>query len=379
MCPLLWFAWCWFAAHTWSVDARCGQPLFGCQAILVSFVVSTMLAALLFADFEDVWLWFPSPVPLRCLMALAILIRPLAKVYPRFLLPSRLRLCGSFHPFPSLAPGFGIVRFIGLLGLVLSCLVRSPPTVACPAAGGCCLAYVRPMFRGLLCGWDRGAWLCTPYLLVSSSRGGCRTQGRGATALCAGWCVLLATGGCYPSMPLGGWRRPLAPPVPLAPLGGWHLPLAPTVPLAPFLGMQASPLCRFMYLVDFTLLLEQAFPFFSSGCFIAHSCSPWCASLASLTLPTVACLALGGFLRGLASTLGGFLRPWSCGAWPCVVTLLGSSPRGGSRTQGCDAKAPRTIKGPCAAKAPRAGWCVPIVLLAWGVLALAMVGAFRPI
>ncbi|KAK8515193.1 hypothetical protein V6N12_019241 [Hibiscus sabdariffa] len=102
MWPLLWFAWCWFAALTWSTDARCGQLLFGCQAILLSFVVPMMLVALLLADSGDVWLWFPSSVPLRCLMALAILIHPLAKVYPRFLLPSWLCLCGSFHPLPLL-------------------------------------------------------------------------------------------------------------------------------------------------------------------------------------------------------------------------------------------------------------------------------------
>ncbi|KAL4367694.1 hypothetical protein GQ457_05G022030 [Hibiscus cannabinus] len=98
--PLLWFAWCWFSALTWSADAQCGQLLFGCQTILVLFVVPMMLAAFVLVDSGDVWLWFPTSVPLRCLMALAILIHPLAEVHPRFLLPSWLCLCGSFHPLP---------------------------------------------------------------------------------------------------------------------------------------------------------------------------------------------------------------------------------------------------------------------------------------
>ncbi|KAL4282594.1 hypothetical protein GQ457_16G019050 [Hibiscus cannabinus] len=93
---------------------------------------------------------------------------------------------------------------------------HSPSTVAYPAAGGCCLAYTRPMIGRLLCGWDCGARLCATNLLVSSSRGGCRTQGCCAKALCNGW------------------------------------PLVPTIPLAPFLGMQASSFVPFCALGGFS-------------------------------------------------------------------------------------------------------------------------------
>ncbi|KAL4340601.1 hypothetical protein GQ457_08G031530 [Hibiscus cannabinus] len=236
------------------------------------------------------------------------------------------------------------------------------------------------MFRGLLCGGDRGVWLCAPNLLISSPRGGCRTQGSGATALYDGWCVLLAAGWCYPSLSLGGWRRPLAPTFPLAPLGGWHLPIAPTVPLTPFLGMQATPFVPFCVLGGFYAATCSSLPVFFLGLFcrapmLTMVCSPWCASL-----PTEDCLALGGFLRGPASIPGCILlHPGACGAWLCAMTLLGSSPHGGSRNQGRDAEAPHAVKGPCVAKAPRASWCVPAVLLACGALAFAMAGAFRPI
>ncbi|KAL4282173.1 hypothetical protein GQ457_03G016720 [Hibiscus cannabinus] len=261
MWSLLWLAWCWFVTLTWSADARCGQPSFSCHALpvsvgapmmlavllsdfgdsglshpppvplrclmisatplfrshalLVSVGVLMMLDALLLADFGDVGLWLPLPVPLRCLMIFAILTCPLAEVYSRSLLPSWLCLGISFHPFPCLAPGLGMVRLIGLLGLVPLCLACLPPTAAWLVARGCCLAYA--LFHGLLDGGDCGVWLCAPNLPVPSSRGGCCTQGCGVAALCDGWCVLLVAGGCLP----------------------WHLPIAPSVLLAPSLGMHA--------------------------------------------------------------------------------------------------------------------------------------------
>ncbi|KAL4342334.1 hypothetical protein GQ457_08G031760 [Hibiscus cannabinus] len=277
------------------------------------------------ADFGDAGLWFPSPVPLRCLMALAILFRPLAEVYSCFLFPSWLCLGGSSHPFPCLAPGFGMVCPIGLLGLAPLCLARLPPTAAWPAAGGCCFAFARPRLHGLLGGGDRVVRRRAPNLLVPSSRGGCRTLGCGATALCDGWCVLPAAGWCYPSLSLGGWRRSLVPTFPLAPLGGWRLPSAPTVPLAPFLGMQAFPFVSFCALGGFCAAacaspLVFVLELFCRAPKLNTVCSPWCASLS-----TEAHLALGGTLCGPDLIPGCILlRLGAYGAWLCAMTLVGS-------------------------------------------------------
>ncbi|KAL4280172.1 hypothetical protein GQ457_03G016980 [Hibiscus cannabinus] len=237
MWSLLWLVWCWFVTLTWSADARCGQPPFSCHALPVSVGVPMMLAALL-SDFGDAGLWLPPPVPLRCLMIsatplfrshellvsvgvpmmlAALLLADFGdrRFTPALCCPRGYVLVAHSTPFPCLAPGLGMVRLIGLLGLVPLCLVRLPPTAAWLVAGGCCLAYA--LFYGLLDGGDCGVWLCALNLPVSSSCGGCCTQGCGAAALCDGWCVLLATGGCLP----------------------WHLPIAPSVPLAPSLGMHA--------------------------------------------------------------------------------------------------------------------------------------------
>ncbi|KAL4281272.1 hypothetical protein GQ457_03G017030 [Hibiscus cannabinus] len=182
MWSLLWLAWCWFVTLTWSADERCGQPSFSCHALpvsvgvpmmlhaflsdfgdsglwlpspvplrclmisatplfrshalLVSVGVPMMLDVLLLVDFGDAGLWLPLPVPLRCLMIFAILTWSLVEVYSRSLLPSWLCLGGSFHPFPCLAPGLGMVYLIGLLGLVPLCLACLPPTAACLVTGG---------------------------------------------------------------------------------------------------------------------------------------------------------------------------------------------------------------------------------------------------
>ncbi|KAK8671966.1 hypothetical protein V6N13_110344 [Hibiscus sabdariffa] len=74
-----------------------------------------------------------------------------------------------------------------------------------------------------------------------------------------------------------------------------------------------------------------------------------------------------GLLCGLALPFGcGFVQPWARGARLCVANLIGSMSLGGSRTQGCDAKAP------CV------GWCMPLAPMALGVLVLAMTGASWP-
>ncbi|KAK8518058.1 hypothetical protein V6N13_083082 [Hibiscus sabdariffa] len=74
-----------------------------------------------------------------------------------------------------------------------------------------------------------------------------------------------------------------------------------------------------------------------------------------------------GLLRGLALHFGcDFVQPWARGARLCAANLIGSMSLGGSRTQGCDAKAP------CA------GWCMPLAPMALGVLVLAMAGASWP-
>ncbi|KAL4340380.1 hypothetical protein GQ457_08G031960 [Hibiscus cannabinus] len=275
---------------------------------------------------------------------------------PAFCCPRGYVLVAHPTPFPCLAPGFGMVCPIGLLGLASLCLARLPPTAAWPAAGGCCFAFAQPRLHGLLGGGDRVVRRRAPNLLVPSSRGGCRTLGCGATALCDGWCVLPAVDWCYPSLSLGGWRRPLVPTFPLAPLGGWRLPSAPTVPLAPFLGMQAFPFMSICALGGFCAAACASPPVFILELFcrapkLNTVCSPWCASLS-----TEARLALGGTLCGPDLIPGCILlRPGAYGAWLCAMTLVGSSPHGGSRNQGCAAKAPRAVQGLCAAKAPRAG------------------------
>ncbi|KAK8684246.1 hypothetical protein V6N13_040276 [Hibiscus sabdariffa] len=74
-----------------------------------------------------------------------------------------------------------------------------------------------------------------------------------------------------------------------------------------------------------------------------------------------------GLLCGLALPLGcGFVQPWARGARLCIANLIGSMSLGGSRTQGCDAKAP------CA------GCCMLLAPMALGVLVLAMAGASCP-
>ncbi|KAL4368506.1 hypothetical protein GQ457_05G022370 [Hibiscus cannabinus] len=111
MWSLLWHAWRWSEALTWSADAWCGQFVNGCQAILGSPVASMMLAASLLADSGGAWLWFPSSVPLWCFFVCAILVRPFVEVYPRIVLPLWLCFCGSFHPFP---PGAALASHRGL-------------------------------------------------------------------------------------------------------------------------------------------------------------------------------------------------------------------------------------------------------------------------
>ncbi|KAK8518059.1 hypothetical protein V6N12_033051 [Hibiscus sabdariffa] len=123
MWSLLWHAWHWSEALTWSADAWCGQFVNGCQVVLGSSIALAMLAALLLADTWGSWLWSPSPVPLWCFFqgstgrgfllapwtpcnfgslfcALdVLLVRPFAEAYPRNVLPLWLCFCGSFHPF----------------------------------------------------------------------------------------------------------------------------------------------------------------------------------------------------------------------------------------------------------------------------------------
>ncbi|KAL4279754.1 hypothetical protein GQ457_03G017600 [Hibiscus cannabinus] len=243
MWSLLWLAWCWFVTLTWSADARCGQPSFSFHALPVSVGVPMMLAALL-SDFGDAGLWLPPPVPLRCLMIsatplfrshallvsvgvpmmLAALLLadfgdvglwlPLPRRFtPALCCPRGYVLVARSTPFPCLAPGLGMVRLIGLLGLVPLCLARLPPTAAWLVAGGCCLAYA--LFHGLLDGGDCGVWLCAPNLPISSSRGGCCTQGCGAAALCDG--LVRATRGWWvPSLALADCT--FGPPGPVS----WH-------------------------------------------------------------------------------------------------------------------------------------------------------------
>ncbi|KAL4366516.1 hypothetical protein GQ457_05G021900 [Hibiscus cannabinus] len=295
-----------------------------------------MLDAFLLADSGDVWLWFPSPVPLRCLMALSILICPLAKVHPRFLLPSWLCLCGSFHPLPlpcsrvwhgathrppwpcfvvlsALASHCGLPH--GWWVLVGLCAAHDLWIIVW--MGSWCMIMRYEPARFIVSWWlpHPGVWCQGPLRwLVRAARDWW------VLSVIAPWWLAQAArtyGSSGPPLVVGTCRSHLLFPWPR------------------FLACKHPPLCRFVHLVDFALLLAQAFPFFSYGCFVAHPCSPWCASSASLTLSTVACLVLGGFLRGPASTLGCIpLHPWAYGAWLCAVTLLDSTPYGGSRTQG---------------------------------------------
>ncbi|KAL4318708.1 hypothetical protein GQ457_18G008280 [Hibiscus cannabinus] len=104
-----------------------------------------------------------------------------------------------------------------------------------------------------------------------------------------------------------------------------------------------------------------------------HPLSAWCGMHSP---PTVACPACV------------FVQPWARSARLCTANLLGSSSRGGPRTQGCDAKAPYTgwlcavnqvlsmslggSRTPrCDAKASCTDWRMPLALVDMGVLILA--------
>ncbi|KAK8681090.1 hypothetical protein V6N13_053497 [Hibiscus sabdariffa] len=129
MWSLLCSAWCWFVTPPRSVDARCGQfrsrscrfpcvglRLFRSHALFATVGTLALLAALLLAD----------PLTLSC----AILIRPLAEILSCLLLPLWLRFGGSPHPLPCLAPGLGMVRSLGRLGLAPWRLEQAPPAMA---------------------------------------------------------------------------------------------------------------------------------------------------------------------------------------------------------------------------------------------------------
>ncbi|KAK8691085.1 hypothetical protein V6N13_074606 [Hibiscus sabdariffa] len=157
----MWLAWCWFVTPSQSVDARCGQLRFRCHVPPSSAGVPTLLAALL-ANFGDAgfrfpcdafW-WFRSHALLvsvgvsillaallltdsgcrLLILSFANLLRPLAEILSCFLL--RLWLCfgGPLYPLPCLAPGLGMVRFLGRFGLAPLRLAQLPPTMCRPCS-----------------------------------------------------------------------------------------------------------------------------------------------------------------------------------------------------------------------------------------------------
>ncbi|KAK8560318.1 hypothetical protein V6N13_116298 [Hibiscus sabdariffa] len=202
-----------------------------------------------------------------------------------------------------------LVCSIGLLGFVILCYAwHSPPTVTCLAIGGCCLARVRPLASGTLC--------------RSALPLGC------ATAL--PW-----PNRGFPSQLLGAQASAL---VSTCALGGYCIAFQASIAI--FLGMTClAPMLAMVCFIDPLGFVEV--------CFV----QPWAR----------------GLLCGLALPFGcSFVQPWARGARLCVANLIGSMSLGGSRTQGCDAKAP------CA------GWCMPLTPMALGVLVLAMAGASWP-
>ncbi|KAK8690659.1 hypothetical protein V6N13_074190 [Hibiscus sabdariffa] len=187
---LLWLAWCWFVTPPpppRSVDAWCGQLRLHCHELPGSAGIPTPLAALV-ADFGDagfrcrfpcdaLWLFhsharlvsvgvskFLAALMLTdfgrrlLILSFANLLRPLAEILSCFLLPSWLCFGGSLHPLPCLAPGLGMVRFLGRFGLAPLRLVHMPPTMCRPCSVPRSLATHAP----------RGAMPRPPVLSVSA-------------------------------------------------------------------------------------------------------------------------------------------------------------------------------------------------------------------
>ncbi|KAK8485582.1 hypothetical protein V6N11_066703 [Hibiscus sabdariffa] len=217
---LLWLAWCWFVTPSQSVDARCGQLRFRCHVLPGSAGVPTPLAALL-VDFGDagfrcrfpcdaLWLFRSHALLISVgvsillaallltdfgrrllILSFANLLRPLAEILSRFLLPLCLCFGGLLHPLPCLAPGLGMVCFLGRFGLapswctvVRAALARSlglwrlpHPGVHCQGGSLGNLMRTRPPGCVFL--------LLVPPLLSPSVLGDSRSQGCATKAPCA--------------------------------------------------------------------------------------------------------------------------------------------------------------------------------------------------
>ncbi|KAK8502182.1 hypothetical protein V6N13_097453 [Hibiscus sabdariffa] len=200
---LLWLAWCWFVTPSQSVDARCGQLRFRCHVLPGSAGVPTPLAALL-VDFGDagfrcrfpcdaLWLFRSHALLISVgvsillaallltdfgrrllILSFANLLRPLAEILSRFLLPLCLCFGGLLHPLPCLAPGLGMVCFLGRFGLAPLRLAQLPPTMFVVYGCACrpcsvSRSMAAPAPRGALprrFTWQPNAheapWLCLP-------------------------------------------------------------------------------------------------------------------------------------------------------------------------------------------------------------------------
>ncbi|KAL4366237.1 hypothetical protein GQ457_05G023220 [Hibiscus cannabinus] len=289
-----------------------------------------MLAALLLADSGDVWFWFRSLVPLRCLMALAILICPLAEVHPRFLLPSWLCLCGSFHtlPLPCSRVWHGATH-----------RPPSPCFVVLSALASHC---------GLPCGWWVLLGLCAthdPWIIVWMGSWCMIMRYEPARFIVSWW---LSHPGVWCQGPLrwlvcaarDWWVLSLFAPWWLAqaartygssgPLGGWHLPLARTAPLAPFLGMQASSFVLFCALGGFCAASCTSLPGFSLMVVLSH------------TRAHHGVLAMVCFFGLLDFAHRGLSRTWWLLVWP-----LAPAPKGAMQRPPALSKAPALPRPPC--------------------------------
>ncbi|KAK8512371.1 hypothetical protein V6N12_037371 [Hibiscus sabdariffa] len=176
------------------------------------------------------------------------------------------------------------------------------------------------------------SWLCYCVTLGSWCKV-VRRESVGSFDPCPGWATQPNRG--FPSQLLGAQASAL---VSTCALGGYCIAFQASIAI--FLGMTClAPMLAMVCFIDPLGFVEV--------CFV----QPWAR----------------GLLCGLALPFGcSFVQPWARGARLCVANLIGSMSLGGSRTQGCDAKAP------CA------GWCMPLTPMALGVLVLAMAGASWP-
>ncbi|KAK8684271.1 hypothetical protein V6N13_040301 [Hibiscus sabdariffa] len=176
---LLWLAWCWFVTPSRSVDARCGQLRFRYHVLPSSAGVPTPLAALL-ADFGDAGFRFPCDA-FWWFRSHALLVSVGRRSSPAFYCPCGYVLVARSTPLPRLAPGLGMVRFLGRFGLAPLRLAQLPLWFDSWLEDAGLLAHspvVHPNMPGLV----RGVRLCVPPLLGLSVYGGFRTQGCAAKA-----------------------------------------------------------------------------------------------------------------------------------------------------------------------------------------------------